>query len=65
MRKKADAIYHMDVSNAEKIRMLKDLVLDCLNEMEAQDQNMHPEVKHELSEGYRVAKDYLRILEEK
>ncbi len=63
-KKVAQEIYNMPVEISEKIRKLKELMLDCFNEMEAQDQNMHPEIKHKLSEGYRLAKDYLRELEQ-
>lgn len=62
MKKRATDIYHMHVDDAMKIKLLNDLLVDCYNEMEAQDQNMHPEVKHNLAEGFRVAKDYLRKL---
>lgn len=55
-------IYLMDVSNDEKCRRLQEFLLDCFNEMEAQDQNMHPEVQHNLSEAYQLAKNYLRKL---
>ena len=65
MKKKAEKIYLMPASSAEKIRLLEELLIDCYNEMEAQDQNMHPEVKHNTAEGYRVAKNFLRILSEK
>jgi hypothetical protein len=57
-------IYLMDISNKEKCIRLNDFLLDCFNEMEAQDQNMHPEVKHNLAEAYQLAKNYLRELEE-
>ena len=63
MKVKANSICNMQASKDEKIRLLKDLMLDCYNEMEAQDQNMHPEVKHNNAEGYRIAKDKLRELE--
>ena len=63
MKKEADKIYSQNITKTLKIKMLNDLLLDCYNEMEAQDQNMHPEVQHRASEGYRVIKDYLRILE--
>ena len=63
MKEKANSICNMLVSKDEKIRLLKDLMLDCYNEMEAQDQNMRPEVKHNNAEGYRIAKDKLRELE--
>lgn len=60
---KVEAIYQMQVSRQEKCKLLKDLLVDCFNEMEAQDQNMHPEVHHNLSEAYQLAKNYLRELE--
>lgn len=55
-------IYHRNMDKKEKIRLLEDLVLDIHNELEAQDQNMHPEIHHRLSEGLRLAKDFLREL---
>ncbi len=64
MIEKANTICDMQVNKDEKIRLLKDLILDCYNEMEAQDQNMHPEVKHNNAEGYRIAKNKLRELVE-
>lgn len=57
-------IYLMDISKKEKCRLLNDFLLDCFNEMEAQDQNMRPEVHHNLSKAYQLAKNYLRELEE-
>lgn len=63
MRDCAKRIEHMHANNSVKVKLLKDLLLDCYNEMEAQDQNMHPEIQHDLAEGYRLAKDYLRRLE--
>ena len=62
MKKRAYEIHQMPVSKAIKIHLLQELIEDCLNEMEAQEQNMHPEVEHNLAEGYRVAKNYLRKL---
>lgn len=62
MKVEADRIYHLPVSNQVKLVMLQDLELDCLNEMEAEDQNMRPEVRHNLSEGYRLAQVYIREL---
>ena len=55
-------VYHRDVGKKEKIRLLEDLVLDLNNELEAQDQNMHPEIHNRLSEGLRLAKNFLREL---
>lgn len=63
-KSEAERIYGLDISKSEKIQQLKDLLLDCLNEMEAQDQNMRPEVRHKMAEGYRLTKDYLRELEQ-
>ena len=63
MKANADAIYALPTDTDDKIKQLRELLLDCLNEMEAQEQNMRPEIQHQLSEGYRVAKNYLRELE--
>lgn len=63
MKKKAEDIYLMGIQQTEKIRLLNELILDCYNEMEAQDQNMHPEIRHNNAEGYRVAKNFLRLLD--
>lgn len=65
MKQEVEKIYNQNINNSEKIERLKELLLDCLNEMEAQDQNMHPEVRHKLAEGYRIAKNYIRELEGK
>ena len=69
MKKRVMDIYRMPlemnqkhIAYAMKIRWLNDVLLDCYLEMEAQDQNMHPEIKHNLAEGFRLAKNYLRIL---
>lgn len=58
-------IYQRDISKDEKIRLLEEITVDLLNEMEAQDQNMHPELHNKLSEGVRLAKDFLRELRKK
>lgn len=63
MVENVNMICQLPISKDEKIKLLKDLILDCYNEMEAQDQNMHPEIKHNNAEGYRIAKDKLRELE--
>lgn len=55
-------IYQRPIDKQEKIRLLKDLLLDITNELEAQDQNMHPEIHHRLSEGLRLVKNFLREL---
>jgi len=64
MRKKVEEVYSMNVTAPEKCRLLQEIIIDIYNEMEAQDQNMHPEVHHNLSEAYRLAKNYLRDLVE-
>ena len=56
------AIYHRDISKTEKIRLLEEIALDLVNEMEAQDQNMNPELHNKLSEGLRLATNFLREL---
>ena len=50
------------ISAQEKIHLLNDVVLDIFNELEAQDQNMHPEIQNQLSEGLRLAKNLIREL---
>jgi len=62
MKKRVMDIYRMPMSDAMKIKWLNDVLLDCHLEMQAQDQNMHPEIQHNLAEGFRLAKNYLRIL---
>ena len=59
----AKTIYESSVSKDEKILQLRNIILDCKNELDAQEQNMRPEVRHNLSEGLRVATNYLRELE--
>ncbi|WP_298626854.1 hypothetical protein [uncultured Legionella sp.] len=59
-----EEIYMMNVNKQTKCKLLNDFLLDCFNEMEAVDQNMRPEVFHNLSEAYQTAKNYLRVLEE-
>ena len=56
------AIYQRNIGKEEKIRLLNDFVLDLVNEMAAQDQNMQPEMHNKLSEGLRLAKNYIREL---
>ena len=58
-------IYQRDISAAEKIRLLEEISLDLVNEMEAQDQNMHPERHNKFSEGLRLAHNFLRELRER
>ena len=63
MQRMAKEIYHQQLDNAEKIKLLNELILDCRNELEAQNENMHPEVTNNLAEALRVAHDYVRRLE--
>ena len=42
-------IYHRNIDKAEKIHLLEELALDMRNELEAEDQNMHPDVYNALS----------------
>lgn len=60
--KEALQIYQRPIDKKEKIRLLEDLVLDLTNELEAQDQNMNPQMHNKLSEGLRLAKDFIREL---
>lgn len=55
-------IYHQDISKDEKIHQLEELSVDLINELEAQDQNMNPELHNKLSEGLRLTKDFIRML---
>lgn len=50
-------------SSDEKIKRLNNIILDLINEMEAEDQNMHPEVNHNLAKKLQVATDALRKIE--
>jgi hypothetical protein len=51
-------------SKRYKIEMLQQLTCDCIQLMEAEDQNMHPTARHKVSEGLRLAKDNIRKLSE-
>ena len=55
-------IYNRPMAKKEKMRLLEELALDLHNELEAQDQNMHPEVYNELAEGLRVTTNFIRTL---
>ncbi len=62
MRRRVHEVHLLNVSSSVRIHLLNQIVADCLDEMEAQEQNMHPEIEHNLAEGYRMAKNYARIL---
>lgn len=55
-------IFHRKISKDEKLRLLEDIALDLHNELEAEDQNMHPEIHDKLSEGLRLATNFIREL---
>jgi hypothetical protein len=57
-------IYSRNISKKEKIHLLEEIALDLQNEMEAQDQNMHPEIHNRLAEGLRLATNFIRELRE-
>lgn len=63
MKAEAIKIYQEHITNEEKIRLLRELILDCDNQLVAQSENMHPEVKNSSEEGLRMATNYLRQLE--
>lgn len=63
MKKEAKRIYDSGISHEEKKRLLMEVIDDCLIEMDADDQNMHPEIEHEIAEGYKAAKMYLADLQ--
>ena len=52
-------IIHQNITDNEKVHLLEELLIDLKNEMEAQDQNMQPEMKTRLSEAYQLANQYL------
>lgn len=64
MKTKAEAICHRHMQKAKKLRLLREFILDCRLELTAQNENMHPEVAHNVGEALRVASDYVRRLEE-
>ena len=55
-------IFHRKINKDEKLRLLEDIALDLHNELEAEDQNMHPEIHDKLSEGLRLATNFIREL---
>lgn len=64
MQKVAEKIYVMPMSKSKKIKLLKELILDCHLELEAENENMPAGSLHHLAEGLRVANIYLRELEQ-
>jgi hypothetical protein len=57
-------IYHLRINKKEKIHLLEEIALDLRDEMEAQDENMHPDVYNKLDEGLRLATNFIRKLRE-
>lgn len=64
-RREVETLFHKKVDRQEKSRLLNEFLLDCYNEMEAQDQNMRPEVQDNVAEAYTMAKNYLRRLRQR
>ncbi len=62
MLKEANLIYKMRISKKQKIYLLEQNAIDCSLEMNAQYQNMRPEICNNQSEGLRKTTDYLRKL---
>lgn len=62
MKEKAHLIYTSSETKELKIKRLQKILEDCLIEMDADDQNMNPEIDHNISEGYQVAKKYIESL---
>ncbi|MDP3268650.1 MAG: hypothetical protein Q8M40_06315 [Legionella sp.] len=56
-------IFLMNINNEEKCKKLNEFLLSCYNEMVAQEENMRPEVMHNLAQAYQLAKNYLRKIE--
>ena len=44
-----------DIPDDEKIKILNDMLLDLKNEMDAESENMHPDVRKKLGEAYSFA----------
>lgn len=65
MIKRVDDIREMQAPVVTKIKLLEELLSDCKSEMDAQEQNMQPEIEHNLAECYRKASNYLRELQKK
>jgi hypothetical protein len=63
-RDEVQRVMDSNESKRYKLEQLEQLAYDCQQQMEAQDQNMNPKVRHKLSEGLRMAKDALRKLQQ-
>lgn len=52
-------IIQRNISVTEKIKILEEMLIDLKGEMEAQDQNMNPEISKKVSEAYKLANQYI------
>ena len=52
-------IINQDIPDNEKVKLLNSLLIDLKNEMEAQDQNMHPEIRMKVGEAFKIANQYI------
>lgn len=57
--KEVERIAALSIDKHEKIKLLESIEIDLKNEMEAEDQNMHPEIKTRLGVAYQLANDHL------
>ncbi len=55
-------IFSRNISAKDKIHLLEDLELDLNNEMEAQQENMQPEIQNRLSQALMLVSNLLREL---
>lgn len=55
-------IFSRNISLQEKIDLLEELELDLYNEMEAQQENMHPDVHNKMSQAFMLVSNLLREL---
>ena len=60
---KLNEIEKLNVSFSEKIILVKSIILDVTNELDAKDQNMHPEIDHDLAKKLADATEFLRKFE--
>ena len=55
-------IFSRNISLKEKMHLLEDLELDLYNEMEAQQENMHPDIHNKMSQALMLVSNLLREL---
>lgn len=61
-KKKINEIEQSSIHLKDKIKKMNSLVLDLTNELEAVDQNMSPEVEHDLAKKLTIANKLLEKL---